>query len=121
MTQQTETIEQYISRLKALEAKATPGPWEPKVFLGIKNGNYVECRHFYGKETSKGGLVITSYDNEKDNIFIAESRTAIPKLVKILECLLDRLDAHAPKDKFRHSDRCGCWRCEVKDILKEAI
>ena len=81
-------LKQYLDSLKALEARATPGPWAD--YNGFQGFGLIEGIAEQGKVT----VVVDdgTYDNryqgvqrKPDAAFIAASRNALPKLIEALE------------------------------------
>jgi hypothetical protein len=107
--------DQELKKLRDLCEKATPGPWkndcgngqveteEDRVIICNRCGNYdrlLDCFGMYGirneedtdilnakKQLPEDIQQLLKYDNEDDMEFIAEARTAIPKLLDEVERL----------------------------------
>lgn len=94
-------IEEYLEELKEIESKATPGPWKHDL------GNWqIECMadKFYRMPIVECDIDDARVDSCEefgyplppsimdDGAFIAKSRTAIPRLIKIIDELTMTLD-----------------------------
>ena len=119
-------LKQYLDSLKALEARATPGPWAD--YNGFQGFGLIEGIAEQGKVT----VVVDdgTYDNryqgvqrKPDAAFIAASRNALPKLIEALEEAVGALEEfrlgheHAPG--LDHTRAMGdtygwCDHCHTK-------
>ena len=71
-------ISDYLTHLERLEKAAFKAPWKPR-------GRYVEALQEYNESEKFAAILHTTY--ECDAEFIAESREAVPKLIKIVKLL----------------------------------
>lgn len=103
------TLSDFLSQLEKLEAAATAGP-----FISVeRNGGSIareyEIRHNQGvifRSTSYGRM-------EQDAAFIAASRSAIPKLVRMVRVLHHRISVNIPIDHRQNEADTKCLQeCE---------
>lgn len=107
-----------VEHTKALEAAATPGPWDV-----LRDGPSIEDSAVdYSIWCEAIGDRLTSEVGEADAEFIAHARTAVPALVAAVE----RVQAIAehwstcPKGDYDCHD-CNYNRPEAGDLLLEAL
>lgn len=81
-----------IERLKELDAKATPGPWDAEHrYVGCKKNENRIDKLQEGVNCGLGGYIIQSPDpdrgqlNAMDLAFIVEMRNALPKLLAFVK------------------------------------
>ena len=76
----------YISKLKKLCEKATPGPWVTKA------QDYRRNVRLFGSDAEVCTVWTKTVAHRSDAELIAESRTAIPKLITALERAIRQRD-----------------------------
>lgn len=83
------TLQQTLSAMKAREHKATKGPWF------ITTGNNESDGAFYISSKSTKAIAVldgeSSIIDEDNSEFIAAARTDVPKLIAIVEHLMETL------------------------------
>lgn len=90
MTTTKMTLTDYLTKLKKLESEATLGPWQVKKYPAYDGRPSQKKEHWI---TKPGGMYVADVqDYDKTVDFIAESRTAIPKLIKIIERYREALE-----------------------------
>lgn len=79
------TNKKFLTKLKKLESEATEGEWTvsiQRMQAGAPVSKLVKPNHsLFGFDSEKEVIE----EIHANNLFIAESRTAIPKLIKIIE------------------------------------
>ena len=113
--------ERDIAKDRELCEKATPGPW--KAF--IRKTHYIiesptaQCSIVYEKRYP--GIPDETWRQQcADARFIAESRTALPYYISMLEVALDELERSCPTlDCPEHGDCRKCWRDYLYKEAKE--
>lgn len=95
-----------FKKLRDLEAKATPGPWK------IELGTLGEEERVYGIYSGKYSFdkiieTDTGYypPRRPDADLIVEYRNALPKLLSVIDVLIDALEAV----ENNPSRSCACW------------
>ncbi len=74
---------EYIDQLEAITNAATPGPWDPRYIYGDGGSFSVIC--YSNKKQESVRLCKVKGDlHRQDAYFIAETRTAIPELIKYI-------------------------------------
>lgn len=116
-----------FSKLRELEAKATPGPWEFKDTTKRQSSVFGDTWFQYevnGPERfdDNGNDSNFYHRSEKygDAAFIAEARNTIPKLLQVIDLMQEALDLYeeALKDIHEHFYGDGCDTAD--EALKRA-
>jgi hypothetical protein len=87
------TAHEKLAEWKRLSEKATCGPWEFTKADDIDDWMIYNSQFTFVKQDDSGVPV-----SDDDGAFIAESRTAVPKLIAALEIALEALDFYAKHD-----------------------
>jgi hypothetical protein len=95
------SITTYIKRARELESRATSGPWNASAI------NHVWHSYGYGGELCE----VKSPGQNKDAVFIAESRQLVPRLADALEVAVGGL--------MKFSCQCVCmeYKCDKCEAL----
>lgn len=118
----TNITPEEIARLRALEAKATPGPWREDdrhspaphcVSIGDHVADVVS--------TSCSGMEGGGFERDEDRMLSIAARNALPRLLDEIERL------RAENDRLRIVTTCTCWmlkdteKVELRADLAEAV
>lgn len=111
------SVEQFLAEARRLASEATPGPW------GVELGQTWWVASPDGYEVADTGPDGDGTACE-DAIFIAHTRTALPRAVAALEAVLelhsdwtDRGDEHR-----QYCRSCGeAWPCATRRVVDEAL
>ena len=101
-----------LKRLKELDEKATPGPWEANIYCDSCDEGSVRM-----SREDVGSVDLASHINAE---FIAESRTELPRLVAWIEAALPWI-----KNAMAHNCECSgdeylCEPCKmIEQLLSE--
>jgi len=116
----------YLSKLEKLCKKTTPGPWEVAADDGWPIGSFstgnsgnngkdysISCVGHRASDLYDSGAML---DAKNDAEFIAESRTAIPRLIKTLRHYEKRLSNQCLAKTYMAGDviNCVCLACNLR-------
>lgn len=124
--------EKYLSEVKARAEKATPGPWFSGYWSGFCNKKHIhgagdcvytktidnEISH-HTVSSDEGTEVVTTTQEygallKNDSMFIANSRTDIPRLVQMLEVAMGALKCNETFHRLGGIDDCEPCKAQAQ-------
>ena len=127
----TETDAEFIDRMRALAEKATPGPWDyiqGGFVRAIKDDLAVPIFRseapidWHKKQNLTHRVLCKAYADEANNAaFIAASRTAIPRLIGMVEERERDIDALAGKPPGHWKENMFVAHCERDAAIARAV
>jgi hypothetical protein len=124
----SDKLTQWLDAVEARTANATPGPWEvvntatPSTFtnhwreIGVAGRGFGTVVGSSSYHSSRYGEVSGVRIMDGDAAFIAESRSDVPRLLRLVRALMAY-----DKQNYKHVGACSCRECSARSGELSAV